>query len=381
MPGPLTTDGQFEIEAAMPVRGIATSGWRGRSFSLGIADSVTVLAATAAQADAAATVIANAVDVEDAGIHRLPASACKDDSDLGDLLVTTGVDTLAPEQVRRALDAGAARALDLQARRPRLVGRTRLPGAVARGPALKLAGIARSQACGRRAGRCSWFSICLTKAGLHFMIDIRRVFTQVEHIHHEFGPRAATPLVRGAIAAVLTNPFAGRYEPDILPMMKLLDPVGVDMAHRLRAAMDVPVEQIATYGKGAIVGAAGELEHGALWHVPGGYAMRELLGWKGDRDAYRQGKAEEKSGQPGNALSIVPSTKKVGPPGAALDVPLTNINASYVRGQFDAIEVRVPGAPAADEIVYILAMSTGYRVHDRVGGLRAEDISKWDGLR
>ncbi len=150
------------------------------------------------------------------------------------------------------------------------------------------------------------------------MIDIRRVFTQVEHIHHEFGPRAATPLVRGALAAVLTNPFAGRYEPDILPMMKLLDPVGVDMARRLRAAMDVPVERIATYGKGAIVGAAGELEHGALWHVPGGYAMRELLGWKGDRDAYRQGKAEEKTGQPGNALSIVPSTKKVGPPGATL---------------------------------------------------------------
>ena len=129
------------------------------------------------------------------------------------------------------------------------------------------------------------------------------------------------------------------------------------------------------------MGAAGELEHGALWHVPGGYAMRELLGWKGSRAAYTAGKAEEKTGQPGNALSIVPSTKKVGPPGAALDVPLTNINASYVRGQFDAIEVRVPGAPAADEIVFILAMSTGYRIHDRVGGLRAENISKWDGLR
>ena len=201
------------------------------------------------------------------------------------------------------------------------------------------------------------------------MIDIRRVFTHVEHIHHEFGPRADTPLVRGAIGAVLTNPFAGRYEPDILPMMALLDPLGVDMAHKLHAAMDVPLEQIATYGKGAIVGADGELEHGALWHVPGGYAMRELLGWKGSRVAYTQGVAEEKSGQPANALSIVPSTKKVGPPGAALDVPLTNINASYVRGQFDAIEVRVPGAPAADEIVFILAMSTGYRVHARVGGL------------
>jgi len=217
------------------------------------------------------------------------------------------------------------------------------------------------------------------------MIDIRRVFTHVEHIHHEFGPRAETPLVRGAISAVLTNPFAGRYEPDILPMMALLDAVGVDMARRLHAAMDVPLERISGYGKGAIVGAAGELEHGALWHVPGGYAMRELLGWKGDRAAYAQGKGEAKTSQPenqpGNALSIVPSTKKVGPPGAALDVPMTNINASYVRGQFDAIEVRVPGAPAADEIVFILAMSTGYRVHARVGGLLAENISKWDGLR
>jgi ApbE superfamily uncharacterized protein (UPF0280 family) len=112
--GPLTTDGQFEIAANLPVRGVATSGWRGRSFSLGIADSVTVLAATAAEADAAATVIANAVDVDDPGIHRLPASECKDDSDLGDIPVTTNVDTLAPAQVRRALDAGVARAEALQ---------------------------------------------------------------------------------------------------------------------------------------------------------------------------------------------------------------------------------------------------------------------------
>jgi hypothetical protein len=213
------------------------------------------------------------------------------------------------------------------------------------------------------------------------MIEIRRIQTQVEEVFHEFGPPPALPLLRGAIAVVITNPYAGRYEAGILPMMKALEPLGVDMAERLLAAMAVPRERIATYGKGAIVGGAGELEHGALWHVPGGYAMRELLGWKGSRDAYRAGQADEKTGQPGNALSIVPSTKKVGPPGATLDVPLTNINASYVRGQFDAIEVRVPGAPAADELVFILAMTTGYRVHERVGGLRAEDIAKWDGLR
>ena len=213
------------------------------------------------------------------------------------------------------------------------------------------------------------------------MIDIRRIVTMVEDIHHEFGPPPPQPLRRGAIAAVLTNPFAGRYEAQILPMMEALNPVGIDMAQRLLAAMAVPAARIEGYGKGAIVGAAGELEHGALWHVPGGYAMRELLGWKGDAKAYAAGKGEAKTGQPGNALAIVPSTKKVGPPGAALDVPLTHINASYVRSHFDAIEVRVPGAPAADEVVYILAMSTGPRIHERVGGLRAADIAQWNGLR
>lgn len=213
------------------------------------------------------------------------------------------------------------------------------------------------------------------------MIEIRRIFTHVEQIRHEFGPLADVPLIRGAIGLVMTNPFAGRYEPDILPMMDALQPVGIDMAERLRAAMDVPAERIEGYGKGAVIGASGELEHGALWHVPGGYAMRELLGWKGDRNAYKMGQAEEKTGQPGNALSIVPSTKKVGAPGTALDVPMTHVNASYVRSHFDAIEVRVPGAPLHDEIVFILAMSTGPRIHARVGGLAASAISKWDGLR
>ena len=211
------------------------------------------------------------------------------------------------------------------------------------------------------------------------LIDIRRIFTQVEDIHHEGGPRAAVPLRRGAIAVVLSNPYAGRYEPDILPMMAALNPVGLDLARRLLAAMDVAPERIEGYGKGAIIGAAGEQEHGALWHVPGGYAMRELLGWKGDAAAYAKGIAS--GGQSGNALAIVPSTKKVGSPGATLDVPLTHINASYVRSHFDAMEVRVPGAPRADEMVLILAMSTGARVHARVGGLAAGAIAQWDGQR
>jgi len=192
------------------------------------------------------------------------------------------------------------------------------------------------------------------------MIELREIFTQVEEIFHEFGPPAAHPLKRGAVCAVLTNPFAGRYEPNIMPMMEALNPLGIDISRRLLAAMRVDPQRIEGYGKGAIVGSAGELEHGALWHVPGGYAMREVLG---------------------GAKAIVSSTKKVGAPGTKLDVPITHINASYVRSHFDAMEVYVPGAPAADELVYVLVMTTGPRVHERVGGLRAAEIKGTDGLR
>lgn len=111
----LLLDGQFDVRADMPVRGIATSGWRGRSFSLGIADSVTVLAGSAAQADAAATIIANAVNVTDARVQRQPASALKDNSDLGERLVTTEVPTLEPALVLRALQAGLQKAHALRA--------------------------------------------------------------------------------------------------------------------------------------------------------------------------------------------------------------------------------------------------------------------------
>lgn len=110
-------DGDFRVTSKMPIRGVATSGWRGRSFSLGIADSVTVLAETAAAADAAATMIANSVNVEDPAILRRPASELKDDTDLGDLPVTVAVGRLSPDQVRRALRAGIVRARELTDRR------------------------------------------------------------------------------------------------------------------------------------------------------------------------------------------------------------------------------------------------------------------------
>lgn len=207
------------------------------------------------------------------------------------------------------------------------------------------------------------------------MIELRRVLTHVEEIRHEFGPPPAQPLRRGAALAVIRNPFAGRYVPDIAPFMEELKPLGLDLARRLLRTLDTNAREVTGYGKAAIVGASGELEHGALWHVPGGYGMREALGWEDG------GGSRAATGQAGNALAIVPSTKKVGGPGTAIDVPLTHVNASYVRSHLDALEVRVPGAPAADEVVYILAMSLGPRIHERLGGLRVHEISRWDGQK
>lgn len=196
------------------------------------------------------------------------------------------------------------------------------------------------------------------------MIEVRKTWSQVETIHHEFGPSPSRPLVKGAVCAVISNPYAGRYEPNILPMMEALNVLGITMAKKLVTDMFLTPSDIFSYGKGAIVGSAGEQEHGALWHVPGGYAMREVLSGKDDR-----------------TKAIVPSTKKVGAPGCKLDVPLTHLTASYVRSQFDAMEIYVPGAPKADELVFILVMATGQRIHARVGGLEASAIEGLDGLR
>ena len=189
---------------------------------------------------------------------------------------------------------------------------------------------------------------------------IRKILTVIEEILHEGGPVAATPLKRGAVLAVIENPFAGAYHEEISGFMKDLEPLGLEMATRLIDALGGDKSVIQGYGKGAIVGQGGELEHGALWHVPGGYAMREALG---------------------DAKAIVPSTKKVGGPGTRLDVPVTHINASYVRSHFDGMEVGVPDAPRSNEIVLALVMTTGARIHARVGGLNAEDIKGEDGLR
>jgi hypothetical protein len=191
-------------------------------------------------------------------------------------------------------------------------------------------------------------------------VQIRKRLTLVEEIFHEGGAVPSTPLRRAASLVVIRNPYAGRYVEHIESFMDDLKPLGLEMARALVAALGGDSHIVEGYGKGAIVGANGELEHGALWHVPGGYAMREVLG---------------------GAMAIVASTKKVGGPGARLDVPITHINASYVRSHFDAMEVGIADAPRADEILLALVMTTGARIHARVGGLKSSDIKGEDGLR
>jgi hypothetical protein len=191
-------------------------------------------------------------------------------------------------------------------------------------------------------------------------VQLRKRVIIVEEVFHEGGPVAAIPLRRAAALAIIHNPYSGKYVPEITGFMEDLNPLGLEMAKALVAALGGDPKIVEGYGKGAIVGQAGELEHGALWHVPGGYAMREILG---------------------NAKAIVASTKKVGGPGTRLDVPITHINASYVRSHFDSMEVGIADAPKANEILLALVMTTGPRVHARVGGLKASEIKGQDGLR
>jgi hypothetical protein len=191
-------------------------------------------------------------------------------------------------------------------------------------------------------------------------IAIRKTVLHVEEVRHDGGPPRDIPVLKGWCAVVLRNPFAGRYEPELMWMMEAMKPIGLMVAEKLLEGLGGDPARIEAYGKGGLVGSAGELEHGALWHVAGGYAMRGLLG---------------------QALAIVPSMTKVGPMGAVLDLPIHHRNAAYVRSHFDGITCVVPDAPRADEILFALAMTTGPRPHARVGGLTQDGIAAWDGQR
>lgn len=190
------------------------------------------------------------------------------------------------------------------------------------------------------------------------LIQIRKRLLNVETVHHEGGPAAPVPLRLAAAAAVVRNPYAGRYEPDLLPFMAELRTLGRELAEELVGVLGK--DRVEAYGKAAIVGVNGELEHGAVWHEAGGWAMRAALG---------------------EPKAIVPAAKAVASAGYRLMVPLHYIHASYVRSHFNAMEVGVQDGPRPDEIVFALVMADGGRVHSRLGGLTKEQVKVHDGQR
>lgn len=190
------------------------------------------------------------------------------------------------------------------------------------------------------------------------LIQVRKRLLCIETVHHEGGPVAPVPLRMAAAAAVVRNPFAGRYEPDLLPFMTEPRALGSELAAELVGVLGK--DRVEAYGKAAIVGINGELEHGAVWHEAGGWAMRAALG---------------------EPKAIVPAAKAVANAGYRLMVPLHYIHAAYVRSHFNSMEVGVQDGPRPDEIVFALVMADGGRVHARLGGLTKDQVKVHDGQR
>jgi hypothetical protein len=191
------------------------------------------------------------------------------------------------------------------------------------------------------------------------LVKIRKKLLNVENIYHEGGPVRDEPIKMGSIAVVLQNPYAGRYVEDLQPFVDDATKMANEIIPELIAVLG-GADNIQAYGKGAIVGLNGEHEHGAIWHIAGGWPMRSYLP---------------------KAKSIVPAAKVVATAGTRLPIPLHHIEACYVRSHFSTLDVGVIDGPRPDELLYALVMSTGTRVHERLGGLRADQIAVGDGQR
>jgi hypothetical protein len=189
-------------------------------------------------------------------------------------------------------------------------------------------------------------------------LNVRKWVTLVEEIHFEGGPPVQQPLVKAAVAAVVENPYAGRWADELDELIEPSGELGRELVERCISALGGRSAE--GCGKGAIVGTAGEQEHGvACLTTPFGDAMRDGIG----------------------GTTWVTSSTKVGACGAAIDIPLAYKRALFVREFYDAITVCVPDAPGTDEIVVIAALSSRGRVHHRVGGLTKAEATLGDGLR
>lgn len=191
------------------------------------------------------------------------------------------------------------------------------------------------------------------------LVMVRKIKLDVEEVFHEGGPRLSAPLRIAVATAVVANPYAGKYVEDLLPFIQELRALGAELSEQLIHTLG-GAQHVQAYGKGAIVGEDGELEHGAVWHEAGGWAMREALG---------------------NPKAIVPAAKTIGGPGCRVMIPLGHIQAAYVRSHFGVAEMTVWDGPRRGEIAFGLAMATGGRIHARLGGLAASDVKGEDGLR
>lgn len=191
--------------------------------------------------------------------------------------------------------------------------------------------------------------------------EIRKMYTLVEETHADGVKRLEKPVRKAAAAAVFKNPFADKYVEDLSLLFDWSAELGEILTKKAVAALGIKAEEVQSYGKAAIVGERGELEHcAAILHPKLGKPLRDNVGG---------GKA------------IIPSAKKLGFPGAAIDVPLHFKNAAFVRTHFDAMEVRFPDAPRADELVLIVAITDSGRPLARIGGLTISEVKGEDGLR
>ncbi|MGF6233145.1 hypothetical protein QFZ27_007100 [Inquilinus ginsengisoli] len=190
---------------------------------------------------------------------------------------------------------------------------------------------------------------------------IRKIVTVVEETVTEMGRQVVPPTRRAAAVAVIENPFAGRYVDDLTELFEIGEELGALLAERAVAALGIEGSRAESYGKAAAVGENGELEHAAaILHPKLGMPVRRVLG---------------------KGAALIPSSKKRGGPGVALDIPLGHKDAAYVRSHFDGMEVRIADAPRAGEIVVAVAVTDSGRPLPRVGGLKTSEIKGEDGLR
>ncbi len=191
------------------------------------------------------------------------------------------------------------------------------------------------------------------------LVSVRKTILTCEDVCHDGGPAIERPLRKAAIAAVVRNPYAGRHVKDLSQWMQALDGLAEQLTDRLLDVVGYPRDAIESFGKGAIVGTDGEGEHGACWHAPGGGALKRALGVKG----------------------FVSASEFVGGTGSILHIPLVSVHSPWVRSHFDGIGISAIDAPRPQEILFALAVSTGARVHARIGGLTFEEGARGEGPR